>query len=198
MILLVKGRAVVLYGLKLTWQIPRATFWRGVPQKGQAAQNVWQPWGNGILETKILLLQQNTCENKKQRHNIQVYNLPTTKPRHQAEASYMVQFVDTRDMFVHTPSISKCDSREHDHTISFCHFHLISFVSRPQQPLIITSDIPLLAKHYWTSVPKVLGSIPTVVKKTFQLARCVDPCTLRITSQTSFTWVRNTNTHKKI
>ena len=75
-----------------------------------------------VLETKILLLQQNTCENKKQRHNIQVYNLPTTKPRHQAEASYMVQFVDTRDMFVplvHTPSISKCESCEHDHTILF-------------------------------------------------------------------------------
>ena len=38
-----------------------------------------------------------------------------------------------------------------------------------------------LADHS-TSIPEVAGSIPTVAKLTFQLARC--GCTLRVTSQT--------------
>jgi hypothetical protein len=42
----------------------------------------------------------------------------------------------------------------------------------------------ILNHHYWyTSIPKVAGSIPTVAKQTFQLARC--GCILRVTSQTS-------------
>ena len=40
-----------------------------------------------------------------------------------------------------------------------------------------------LAEH-WTSISKVAGSIPTVIGKTFQLARC--GCTVRVTSQTSY------------
>ena len=38
-----------------------------------------------------------------------------------------------------------------------------------------------LAEH-WTSISKVAGSIPTMVKQTFQLARC--GFTLRVTLQT--------------
>ena len=38
-----------------------------------------------------------------------------------------------------------------------------------------------LAEH-WSSIPNVAGSIPTVVRQTFQLARC--GCTLRVTSET--------------
>jgi hypothetical protein len=34
---------------------------------------------------------------------------------------------------------------------------------------------------HWTSIPKVSGSIPTVVRQTFQPARC--GFTLRVTSQ---------------
>ena len=40
-----------------------------------------------------------------------------------------------------------------------------------------------LAEH-WTSIPKVAGSIPTVVRLTFQSARC--GYTLRVTSKTLF------------
>ena len=40
----------------------------------------------------------------------------------------------------------------------------------------------VLVEH-WPSIPKVAGSIPTVVRQTFQLARC--GYTLRVTSQTS-------------
>jgi hypothetical protein len=42
----------------------------------------------------------------------------------------------------------------------------------------------LLFDDSYTSIPKVAGSIPTVAKLTFQLARC--GCTLRVTSQTSY------------
>ena len=35
---------------------------------------------------------------------------------------------------------------------------------------------------HWTNIPKVAGSIPTVVRQTFQLARL--GCTLKVTSQT--------------
>ena len=52
-----------------------------------------------------------------------------------------------------------------------------------------------LAEH-WTSLPKVADSIPTVVKQTFQLARC--GCTLRVTSQTSYSLEYITPTHTKI
>ena len=40
-----------------------------------------------------------------------------------------------------------------------------------------------LAEH-WASIPKVVGSIPAVVRHIFQLARC--GCKLRVTPQTSF------------
>ena len=39
-------------------------------------------------------------------------------------------------------------------------------------------------EEHWTSIPKVAGLIPTVVRLTFQPARC--GCTLRVTSQNSF------------
>jgi hypothetical protein len=48
---------------------------------------------------------------------------------------------------------------------------------------------------YWTSIPKVVGSIPTVVRQTFQLARC--GCTLRVTPQTSYSPEYITPTHTK-
>ena len=45
-------------------------------------------------------------------------------------------------------------------------------------------------------IPKVVGSIPTMVRQTFQLAWC--GCTLRVMPQISYSpWVCNTNTHKK-
>ena len=47
----------------------------------------------------------------------------------------------------------------------------------------------------WTSIPKVAGSIPTVVKLTFQVARC--GCILRVTSQTSYSTEYITPTHTK-
>ena len=43
--------------------------------------------------------------------------------------------------------------------------------------------------EHWTSIPKVAGSIPTVIRQTFQLARC--GCTLRVTSQTLLLKVKN-------
>jgi hypothetical protein len=43
-----------------------------------------------------------------------------------------------------------------------------------------------------TSIPKVVGSIPTVAKLTFQLARC--GCTLRVTSQTCI-YLLQSNAH---
>jgi hypothetical protein len=49
---------------------------------------------------------------------------------------------------------------------------------------------------HWTSILKVTGSIPTVAKLTFQLARC--GCTLRVTSQTSYSPEYTTSTHTKI
>ena len=53
-----------------------------------------------------------------------------------------------------------------------------------------------LAEH-WTSIPKVAGSIPTVAKQAFQLARC--GCTLRVTSNICHhihPSTHNTNTKK--
>ena len=46
---------------------------------------------------------------------------------------------------------------------------------------------------WWTSIPKVAGSIPTVVRQTFQPARC--GCTLRVTLQASFSPEYITPTH---
>jgi hypothetical protein len=40
-------------------------------------------------------------------------------------------------------------------------------------------------------IPEVVGSIPTVVRQTFQLARC--GCTLRVTSQILFPFVKPIN-----
>ena len=47
-----------------------------------------------------------------------------------------------------------------------------------------------------SSIPKVAGSIPTVAKQTFQLARC--GYTLRVTSQTSYSPAYITPTHTNI
>ncbi|CAB4035835.1 AMP deaminase 2 isoform X2, partial [Paramuricea clavata] len=49
--------------------------------------------------------------------------------------------------------------------------------------------------EHWTSIPKVAGSIPTMVKQTFQLAG--GGCTLRVTSQTSYSpeYITNQHTH---
>ena len=52
--------------------------------------------------------------------------------------------------------------------------------------------VALLAEH-WTSIPKVAGSIPTLIRQTFQLALC--GCTLRVTSQTSYSPECITPTH---
>ena len=43
-------------------------------------------------------------------------------------------------------------------------------------------NLAQLVEH-WTSISKVAGSIPTVVRQTFQLARC--GCTLRVTLLTT-------------
>ena len=56
----------------------------------------------------------------------------------------------------------------------------------------LTTYTAQLIEH-WTSIPKVVGSIPTVVRQTFQLARC--GCTLRVTSQTSSEVIGNKNHH---
>ena len=45
-------------------------------------------------------------------------------------------------------------------------------------------DLVAQLVEHWTSIPKVAGSIPTVIGQTFQLAR--GGCTLRVTSQTSY------------
>ena len=44
-------------------------------------------------------------------------------------------------------------------------------------------DLVAQLAERWTSIPKVAGSIPTVVRPTFQPARC--GYTLRVTSETS-------------
>ncbi len=46
-------------------------------------------------------------------------------------------------------------------------------------------DLVVQFAEHWTSKPKVAGSIPTVVRQIFQLARC--GYTLRITPQTHST-----------
>jgi hypothetical protein len=48
---------------------------------------------------------------------------------------------------------------------------------------VIKRNIGLVSQPHWTSIPKLADSIPTVVRQTFQLARC--GCTLRVTPQTS-------------
>ena len=56
--------------------------------------------------------------------------------------------------------------------------------STSTQSALSSNRLDLVAQlvEHWTSIPKVAGSIPTVVRQTFQLARC--GCTLRVTSQT--------------
>jgi hypothetical protein len=51
-------------------------------------------------------------------------------------------------------------------------------------------------RHCQKCIPKVVGSIPTVVRQTFQLARC--GCTLRVTLETSYSPEYITPTHTKI
>jgi hypothetical protein len=55
-----------------------------------------------------------------------------------------------------------------------------------------------LAQHWavWASIPKVVVSIPTVVRHNFKLARC--GYTLRLTSQASYSPEYITPTKKKI
>ena len=67
---------------------------------------------------------------------------------------------------------------------------LISMYSK-----IYPNRLDLVAKlvEHWTSIPKVAGSIPTVVRQTFQPARC--GCTLRVTPQTSYSPEYITPTH---
>ena len=48
----------------------------------------------------------------------------------------------------------------------------------------LTSQVSCMAEHFTSINKKIAGSIPTVVWQTFQLARC--GCTLRVTSQTSY------------
>ena len=50
--------------------------------------------------------------------------------------------------------------------------------------------------EHWASIPKIAGSIPTVVRQTVQLARC--GCTLRVTSQASYSpdYITPTHTQK--
>ena len=55
-------------------------------------------------------------------------------------------------------------------------FRKITFSNRPDR-------VSQLAEH-WVSIPKVVGSIPTVIRHIFQLAQC--RYRLRMTPQTSF------------
>ena len=50
--------------------------------------------------------------------------------------------------------------------------------------------------EHWTNIPKVVVSIPTVVRQTFQLAQC--GCTLRVTSQPTYSPEYITPTHTKV
>ena len=65
---------------------------------------------------------------------------------------------------------------------------MIFFSNRPDR-------VAQLAKH-WASIPKVVGSIPTVSGIFFKLARC--GYTLRVTSQASYSPEYITPTQKKI
>ena len=56
-----------------------------------------------------------------QKRNTQVYNPPITQPRHQAEAWYKVQPVDTWDrsaVLLRTLTSSMCESRARGHTLN--------------------------------------------------------------------------------
>ena len=76
--------------------------------------------------------------------------------------------------------------RKHQHTqISYRRILIskeLDSVPKCHQLVNRLDRVAQLAEH-WTSIPKVAGSIPTVAKQTFQLARC--GCTLwmhRVTS----------------
>ena len=58
-------------------------------------------------------------------------------------------------------------------------------------------DLVAQLVEHWTSIPMVAGSIPTVVRQTFQVARC-ESCPLRVTSQTSYSSEYITPTYTEI
>ena len=67
-------------------------------------------------------------------------------------------------------------------SVRVCGISELSLVpSVPMCVLMLCTQVNQLAEH-WTGIPKIAGSIPTVVRQTVQLARC--GYTHRVTSET--------------